>query len=80
MNKIGLVSKHIVFTNLNNIRPRCPLSGIIFIVSDLIEDILILEYDAPFEVLQELYSEYELIDYSEYYISPGIIDLNARRE
>ena len=80
MNKIGILSKHIVLTVFNDTRPRCPMPGIIFITNDIIEDVLIIQFETPFDVLQSIYADYVLIDYSDYYISPGIIDLNVRRE
>lgn len=80
MIRFGIVSKHIVLTSKNNLHPRYPCSGIIFINNDIIEDIILQETLLPFETLTEQYKDWNLLDYTDLYISPGIIDLNVRRE
>ncbi|OMJ68983.1 hypothetical protein SteCoe_33411 [Stentor coeruleus] len=80
MSRFGIVSKHIVLTNINNTHPRYPCSGIILISGEIIEDIILLNKEIPFDVISNLYKDWELVDYSDLYVSPGIIDLNVRRE
>lgn len=80
MSRFGIVSKHIVLTNINNTHPRYPCSGIILISGEIIEDIIILDKEMPFDILSSLYKDWELVDYSDLYVSPGLIDLNVRRE
>lgn len=76
----GLVSKHIVLTAHEGASLRYPVAGIIFVVNEVIEKVEILESNYVFGDLIFQYSDWELEDYTDYYISPGIIDLNVRRE
>ncbi|OMJ91026.1 hypothetical protein SteCoe_6488 [Stentor coeruleus] len=80
MSRFGIVSKHIVLTSKNNSHPRYPCPGIILINNDTIEDIILQETLLPFETLIKQYKDWNLLDYRDLYISPGIIDLNVRRE
>lgn len=80
MVKLGLVSKHIVLSEFNNAYPRYPCSGIILIENDLIFDVVLLTNSSDLSSLFEIYADWNPVDYSDYYISPGIIDLNTRTE
>ena len=80
MAKLGLISKHIVLSECNGLKPRYPCPGIILIQEDLIADIILTETDSDFQSLFELYADWNPVDYSDLYISPGLIDLHARTE
>ena len=80
MSKIGLISKHIVLTIKDNTHPRYPMPAIILISNDIIEDIVILDTDELYATAFTLYNDREIIDCTDLYISPGIIDINVRRE
>ena len=80
MVKLGLISKHIVLFEHNNENPRYPLCGIILIEDEFIVDIITVPNPSSLLELFQIYSEWNPIDYSDFYISPGIIDLNTRTE
>lgn len=80
MSMKGIVSNHLVLTNFRETHPRVPLPGLILIKDEIIESVILLETGFCFTDLVDRYPEYELEDYSDYYISPGIIDLNVRHE
>ena len=80
MKKIGIVSKQIVITSLDNNHPRYPLFGMIVIADELIENVILLEPGTSFSSLCLKYKDWELLNYEDYCVSPGIIDLNVRKE
>ena len=80
MVKRGLFSHHIVLTDHSSKDSRYPLSGIILISDDLIEDVVILEPTTSFSSILSTYSSWSPTDYSDFYLFPGIIDLNVRME
>ena len=73
--KIGIVSNHIILFEYSY-----PVFGIILISSEIIENIQIFEKTVTIAEIQSMYSDYQIIDYSNHFISPGIIDLNTRKE
>ena len=80
MSRTALISKHLILHEYNETKPRYPLSGIILIEGETIQDVIIIDSNTQVSEILEKYSEWNPIDYSDYYISPGIIDLNARIE
>ena len=80
MSKIGIISKHVVLTAKDNIHPRYPIPAIILISNDIIEDIILLESDEEYSKAFLTYKDRQLLDCTDDYISPGIIDINVRRE
>ena len=78
MNKLGIFSNHLVLTSINETHPRTPVPGII-----LINDTKIVDVQLSTEGLESLklrFADYLIHDYSSYYTSPGLIDLNIRQE
>lgn len=82
MKKIALISKHIVIIGSPSVSQQFPVAGVILISNETIEEVAVVPNDQPFEfeILSSQYSDYQCIDYSDYYISPGMIDLNVRKE
>lgn len=81
MVRLALLSKHIVITdNTNNSNPSYPQSGLILIEDSHISDVIIQNDPGEYELLKENYADWNIIDYSDLYISPGLIDLNVRTE
>lgn len=78
MNRFGIFSKHLVLTSLYESYPNSPVSGIILINDSKIADIQITSLN--YLELKQTNLDYDLLDYSDYYISPGLIDLNVRQE
>lgn len=75
MEKIGFLSKHIIMTDSSY-----PVYGIILIQKGMIQDIILLENTLSISQAVSKFSQWHIIDYSDYYISPGLIDLNCRKE
>jgi dihydroorotase-like cyclic amidohydrolase len=75
MEKLGILSKHIILTNSN-----VPIYGLISIQNELIQDIFVLEPSFSAAQVQARFSQWRIFDYSDSYISPGIVDLNVRKE
>ena len=75
MEKHGILSRHIILSD-----SLIPIYGIILIQGEAIQDIIQLEPSFPVEKVQLKFSQWKITDYSDYHISPGIIDLNVRRE
>lgn len=75
MEKFGILSKHIIICDHSY-----PVYGIIIIKGEYIQDIILLEDGMSVQDAITKFSYLHILDYSEYYISPGIIDLNARKE
>jgi dihydroorotase-like cyclic amidohydrolase len=80
MVRLGLISRHIVLTESTDKRFAYPLEGVILIEDEIIIDIVITDSNVTIEGIKTLYNDWNLVDYSDYYISPGIIDLNTRVE
>jgi len=80
MVKNAIISKHIVLTSLTQYKAQHPQYGIILIEDELISDVVIIDQNVPVKAIAEKYSDWNPVDYSDYYVSPGLIDLNARRE
>lgn len=78
MVKHALISRHIVLTN--NAHSNKPIYGIILIEDEIINDIVIIEDNIPISAVIEKYSDWSPENLEHNYISPGIIDLNARLE
>ena len=57
-----------------------PVYGIILIKDELIQDIIVLDSTISPEAAITKFAQWKILDYSDSYISPGIIDLNARKE
>lgn len=81
MVRLGLLSKHIVLTdNISQLSSSYPQSGLILIEDSFISDVVIQSDPVEYEQLKEKYSDWNIVDYSDLYISPGLIDLNTRVE
>lgn len=80
MARLALLSKHIVFTELEGKYPSYPRPGVIMIENGRIIkiDLIDSDYDASF--LMSSYSSWNPVDYTDFYISPGLIDLNTKVE
>ena len=78
MRKQAIISKHIVLTSSPDI---LPVFGIILIENETIhEHKFILDPSTPTVSILDDYSEWNPEDLSDFYISPGLIDLNVRAE
>lgn len=75
MEKHGILSRHIILSDLS-----LPIYGIILIQGEVIQDIIQLESSFPPEQVKSKFSQWKITDFSDSYISPGIIDLNTRKE
>jgi dihydroorotase-like cyclic amidohydrolase len=75
MAKVALVSRHIVY-----LKARIPVYGVILVDGELIKDIVIAEPTVSVATLLETYADWNPIDLEDYFISPGLIDINVRRE
>ena len=75
MEKLGILSKHITLCEASR-----PIYGIILIQGGIIQDIFMFENEAAASQVLNKLTMWNIIDYSDYYISPGIIDLNVRKE
>lgn len=80
MSQKGIASKHLVLTQYQETRLRYPVPGLILISGEKIESIIMLSADFIFEDLIAQFPSYHLQDFSDYYVSPGMIDLNVRHE
>ena len=80
MSQKGIVSKHLVLTQYQETRLRYPVPGLVLISGEKIESIIMLDPNFVFEDLIPQFPDYQLQDFSDYYVSPGIIDLNVRHE
>lgn len=81
MVRLGLVSKHIVLTeHLHSENHRYPQMGIILIEDERIYDVVIIKDENQIPMLWDFYRDWNPVDYLEYYISPGLIDISARTE
>jgi allantoinase len=75
MSRVALVSRHIVY-----LRARTPIYGVILVEGELIKDIVFAEPTVTVATLLETYAEWNPVDLEDYFISPGLIDINVRRE
>lgn len=73
--KKAILSRHIVCFSSNN-----PIYGLILIVNGVIAEVVQADPSVPIPVLVEKYTDYSVEVLEDYYISPGIIDLNSRYE
>lgn len=81
MVKLGLISKHIVLTDhAHSTDHRLPQIGIILVENERIHDVVIIKDQTLIPSLFENYRDWNPVDYSDYYISPGIIDTSTRTE
>lgn len=80
MSKSALITKHLVLTDFQERSLSYPVPGIILIQDEFIHEVIIVSQETTAAELIEKYSEWNPIDYSDYYISPGLIDLNSRVE
>ena len=78
MEKQAFVSKHIVLSSAYQL--DMPVYGILLIEGEIIQDLVILDPSSPVSQVIEEYKEWNPEDLSDYYISPGIIDLSVRTE
>ena len=78
MVKQGYISKHIVLTSFPN--SSKPAYGIILIDDENISDIILIDESISVSSVIQKYSDWNPEDLSDYYISPGIIDLSTRIE
>ena len=78
MVKQALISKKIVLTT--NSHSNKPVYGIILIEDEIIFDVVIIDNMISVSSVMEKYAEWNPEDFSSYYISPGIIDMNVRVE
>ncbi|CAG9310394.1 unnamed protein product [Blepharisma stoltei] len=75
MGKLSFISRHIVlFTN------NRPVFGIILIEDEIIFDVVLIENSTSILSVMENYQEWNPIDLEDFYISPGIIDCNIKKE
>ena len=75
MVKLALISNHIILPGYSQ-----PKAGAILVKNEIIEDIFVFNAPIVFDAIQNLYPGYILLNYLELYISPGIIDINVRKE
>ena len=75
MEKHGILSRHIILSESS-----VPIYGIILIQGEIIQDIIRLENSFPPEQAKSKFTQWKIIDFSDSYISPGIIDLSVRKE
>lgn len=75
MSRVALISRHIVF-----LKASMPIYGIILVEGELIYDVIIADPSVTVSELVEKYNDWNPIDLEDYFISPGIIEINARRE
>jgi dihydroorotase-like cyclic amidohydrolase len=57
-----------------------PVYGVILIEDELINDVIIVDDEVPCSALIEKYRDWNPIDLENYFISPGMIDINVRSE
>lgn len=80
MSKSAIITKHLVLTDFQERSLSYPVPGIILIEGELIHEVIIVPPETQASDLLEKYSEWNPIDYSDSYVSPGLIDLNSRAE
>lgn len=78
MSRKALVSKHIVLTTHSH--SSRPSYGIILIEDEIIHDVVIIDPSVPVDSVISKYSDWNPENFENFYISPGIIDLNTRLE
>lgn len=78
MSRKALVSKHIVLTTHSH--SSRPSYGIILIEDEIIHDVIIIDPSIPVDSVISKYSDWNPENFENFYISPGIIDLNTRLE
>lgn len=79
MSKKGLFSLHVVISTSKEYNSS-PCPAVILIEGEFIVEVVLVGPGTTFEATQDKYPDWTLSDYSEAYISPGIVDLNVRQE
>ena len=77
MAKLALITKHLVLTEFQDRSLSYPVPGVVLIEGERIEKVIIASPEEPLSALMAKYSEWNPVDYSDFYISPGLIDLNC---
>jgi dihydroorotase-like cyclic amidohydrolase len=72
MEKLSLVSRHIVLVN-----ERLPVYGAILILGDKIHSIERYDTEVPISMIMERLYEWHPVNLENHYISPGIIDMET---
>ena len=81
MVRLGLLSKHIVVTDkFDDNSYMCPQPGIVLIEDSLIFDVIIQTNAEDLQIVREQFADWNIVDYSDLYILPGMIDINIRTE
>jgi dihydroorotase-like cyclic amidohydrolase len=81
MVRLALISKHIVLTDcFGDNFFAYPQPGAVLIEDSFISDVILEKDVMMLGLLRERLRDWEIVDYSEFYISPGVIDLNTRAE
>lgn len=75
MSRTALISRHIVY-----MKARLPIYGIILVEGEFIHEIIVADSDVPVSDLAEKFRDWNPVDLEDFFISPGIIDINVRRE
>jgi dihydroorotase-like cyclic amidohydrolase len=75
MSRVALVSRHIVYAKACK-----PIYGIICIEGEVIKEVVVVCSKVPISALIGKYIDWNPIDLENYYISPGLIDINIRQE
>lgn len=78
MNCTSIISNHIVLNTNPDV--SVPSFGIILIANEIISDIILFGNSTSIQEVSELYKKWNPVDLSDFYISPGIVDLNIRIE
>lgn len=76
MGKRALLSNHLVVPSIS----PTPVRGLILIHDEIICEVIILDESLAISEIFEKYQDWDPEDLSDFYISPGIIDLNSRVE
>lgn len=77
MAKLALITKHLVLTEFQDRSLSYPVPGVVLIEGEKIEKVIIVSPDESESGLIAKYSDWNPVDYSDFYISPGLIDLNC---
>lgn len=80
MERIAILSKHIILPASSNSSSHLPQFGIILIHDECIQEIILISSDTDLDSVLSSLTSWNIQDYTDYYISPAIIDLNVRKE
>lgn len=75
MDRKALISRHIVIPTYNQ-----PVFGAVLIENEFIAEVMIFGHDISISQITKDLRNWNPIDLEDYYISPGLIDINIRRE